>query len=456
MSSSIASQRDGKQLPVLIIGAGSCGLALANGLKNAGIPYRIFEREAPGTLRHGRDWALACHWAAPMLEQLVGPDRWPHVLKAQADPTLPVPGADYVKILDGATGETVNEFPFHGIYRFLRSKLRAFLAEPVVVEHGKTLVRFDINDKSADQSGTSSSSNTVTAIFDDGTAVEGRLLVGADGSKSLVRGSLLLSSPQASRNNRLPFAATFIAASYTREQALFLRSYHPLFNVVLHPHGMVGMLALLDAPDPDKPEDWVFQFYISWASSPEEQDAEAAQQGMATKKARWEQVMAKSAVYGQPLRSAFDWLQERMQDGQGDDSVGVFYGGVSNWDPSAEGHVWDNRGGLVTLVGDAAHPMTYHRGQGLNHAIADAAELCKLLSSSSSSATAAAAGEGGSQQQQKELIDAYEAEMRTRAGEEVRLSEMNTRMLHDWDKVQHSPLVKKGVVQARAEEDESK
>lgn len=281
---------------------------------------------------------------------------------------MPTPGESHLQVLNGATGQLMNQLPVSGAYRLLRSKLRAFLSEGLTVEHGKKLVRFETSEEEdEDRNSATADSGTrtvVTAFFDDDTTATGSLLVGADGSNSLVRKLLLASSPLTSKNTRLPFAATFVAASYTREQALFLRSFDPLLSLILHPDGMVGMVAALHAPDADKPEDWVFQFYISWASSIKEQDAEAAALQSASadedarKKARWDQVYAKSAAYGEPMRSAVDWVQERMEMGQGED-VGVYYGGVSNWDPTVEGRQWDNLGGLVTLVGDAAHPMTY-------------------------------------------------------------------------------------------------
>ena len=45
----------------------------------------------------------------------------------------------------------------------------------------------------------------------------------------------------------------------------------------------------------------------------------------------------------------------------------------------------------------------------------------------------------------KERIDAYEIEMRERGGQEVRLSELNTTMVHDWERLMNSPLVTKGL-----------
>lgn len=40
---------------------------------------------------------------------------------------------------------------------------------------------------------------------------------------------------------------------------------------------------------------------------------------------------------------------------------------------------FDNRGGRVTLAGDAAHPMLIYRGQGFQHAILDASQYLDAL-----------------------------------------------------------------------------
>ncbi len=74
--------------------------------------------------------------------------------------------------------------------------------------------------------------------------------------------------------------------------------------------------------------------------------------------------------------------------------------------------------------------MPVERGQGLNHSITDASKLVESLTTISSKAAA---------------ITAYETEMIARAGEEVRISVMNTTMLHDWGKVLESPVMKAGL-----------
>ncbi|KAK8065680.1 fad nad-binding domain-containing protein [Apiospora hydei] len=311
-------------------------------------------------------------------------------------------------------GEIVRHVPLNNFYRLLRSRFRAFMAEDIDVTWGKKLV--DVS-YSSDPEEEVDGHSTVTAHFADGTSATGRLLLGADSSNSRVRALLL--GPERARLHRLSIAATFIDCSFTREQALYLRRTHPLVNLIVHPDGMMGMLAALDCTDASRPETWRFAFYISWRTSAAEQDAEAAS-GQWGPRERLAQAKEKSLAFADPMRSAYAWMPDDLET--------VYYTPNGNWDPSMPDHKWDNHGGCITLVGDSAHPMTYHRGQGLNHAIDDAGHIVKLLAKQGNRPLSAVIGE-------------YEAEMRPRAGEEVRLSEMNSYMLHDWDKLSHSPFM---------------
>lgn len=277
-------------------------------------------------------------WSSPILAELVGPEKWSRIIEAQVDPNTPTPEADVTKVLNGATGELINELPFPKFYRFLRSRLRSLIAEDIDILYNKKLSSLTYADDGS----------SVTVHFEDGTTEKGRLVVGADGSNSKVR--RLLVGAEKAKLKQLPLNATFINASFTREQALFLRSYHPLVTVIAHPDNMMSMLALLDAPDADKPEGWRFCFYISWRSPVEAQEAEAAVMGV---RERLQQAKERSKAYADPLKSAYAWLP--------DDHEMVYWTRNMNWDPSLPEHSWDNHHGLVTLAGDAAHPMTYRR-----------------------------------------------------------------------------------------------
>lgn len=95
---------------------------------------------------------------------------------------------------------------------------------------------------------------------------------------------------------------------------------------------------------------------------------------------------------------------------------------------------WDNHQGTVTLAGDAAHPMTYHRGQGLNNAAMDAANLCNAISDHLEKELPI-----------QEVLAKYEAEVVERGHQAVIESGNNSLMLHDWEKLRQAQMFKSGV-----------
>jgi 2-polyprenyl-6-methoxyphenol hydroxylase-like FAD-dependent oxidoreductase len=276
----------------------------------------------------------------------------------------------------------------------------------------------------------------VTAHFDDGSSTNGAILVGADGTRSLVRNLLL--EPEKAALTTLEFAASIVQAKYSAEQVRFLRSWHPLYVAAPHPAGLFSWVGLHSAPDVDDPENWIMNHYISWPYSHAEQEKSKDWPN----KVRLKQVKGFAEQFADPFRSAFVWLK---------DAHPVWYAPLTHWDPSLPEHQWDNHGGRVTLAGDAAHPMTFRmphfwknrssaraniraeRGQGLNSAIKDASELAiQIVDFVQSRKT------------KLEAIEGYEKEMIGRTGPEVRLSAENTRMVHVWDEVMQSPLISKG------------
>lgn len=351
---------------------------------------------------------MGLHWGAPVLKSLMPDEWWSHIQSLQVDPHVPTKDVDTLSFIQGDTGDTMAAFTFGPFYRLRRSKLRDLLARDLDIRYNKRL-----SDIAYSTDGTS-----VTAHFSDGTSETGRLLIGADGARSTARQCLLGSRIGAI--NRLPYAATFIQRKFTREQALHLRQFHPLFLACAHPDNNFAFFGMQDAADPDDPSSWTFFFYISWYSSLEEQDATADW----TDAQRLTQQKELSKKFCDPWRSAYEWTP---------DDAPVWYMGLTDWDPGREGHRWDNHGGLITMVGDAVHPMTYQRGQGLNHSITDAGQLRDVL---------VKVQEGGDR---KELISAFEEEMIKRGGGEVRDSTTNTILLHDWEKVKQSPFFTKGM-----------
>src|SRR5205085_8247623 len=103
--------------------------------------------------------------------------------------------------------------------------------------------------------------DNITAHFSEGTSTTTRQLIGADGVHSTVHPALLGAGPHSSPVS-LDFGAIFIHASYTADQARFLRSFHPLYLAGVHPPTKVAFLTCHDASSPD-PAAWRLAFYIS-------------------------------------------------------------------------------------------------------------------------------------------------------------------------------------------------
>ncbi|KAJ4287187.1 hypothetical protein N0V90_012585 [Kalmusia sp. IMI 367209] len=394
------------RLPLLVIGSGSTGLALAQGLRKADIPCVVFEKHAP-TVRE-RDWSMGLHWGAPVLESLMPDAWWSQIQSIQADPYVPTKEEDTLTFVQGDTGKTIAAFTIDFFYRLRRSKLRAFLSQGLDIRYEKRLANVTFAEDK----------NSVTAHFSDGTSATGSMLVGADGARSTTR-QCLLGSERGAINN-IPYCAAFVQCRFPKDQALFLRSFHPLYLAAAHPENLFGFFSTQSVDDPDDPTTWTFSFYFSWRSSLEEQRATAHW----TDAQRLAQLKELAKKFCDPWKSAFQWTP---------DDTPVWYMGMTDWDPGRDGHRWDNHGGLITMVGDAVHPMTYQRGQGLNHSITDAGQLRDALIK---------IREGADRTQ---TITEFEDGMIKRGGGEVRDGTANTKLLHDWEKVKQSPFYTRGM-----------
>lgn len=355
---------------------------------------------------------MGLHWAVPALQSLVPEELFAKIQRTQVNPNIPTSDTDQLPFINGKTGEPIGQIKSDKFYRLRSDKFRALLLEGIDVRWGVALadVLYSANGKN------------VTARFADGTEDTGVLLIATDGPHSTVR--TLLVGEQKASVTPIDFATTMCFTKVSRERALFLQSkpHRPLYQVAPHPNGYFAWLSLHDGDDPDHPENWTFFHYISF---PEPRDM-PNNRSMAEHTAHQKQL---AKQFCDPFKSVFEWMP--------DDSP-VWYGKLRQWDPSEPEHKWDNHDGCVTLAGDAAHPMTFQRGQGLNHAIKDSFQLCKGIEKFWNSGNFTS-------EQRATAITEYEDEMIPRGGEEVRLSEANSIAMHNWDKVMQSPSIKKGM-----------
>src|SRR5438105_3843050 len=117
-----------------------------------------------------------------------------------------------------------------------------------------------------------------------------------------------------------------------------------------------------DVPDPSKPETWTFQVLQSWIDSTVPPSAD-----LTTYEGRMAFFKQRSEEWAEPWRSAGRAVSPSTQ---------IPLDAGTYWEKAAK---WDNRGGRLTLCGDAAHPMTPHRGQGLNNALQDSSNFVAAL-----------------------------------------------------------------------------
>lgn len=162
---------------ILIIGGGLGGLALAQGLKKAGLPFRVFERDPTPDFR-AQGYRLKLNSdGVTALRSLLSPELWNYFEDTCAE--CEAGETDFNAIDATITASRAGEGVRGGvaIHTCDRTVLRRILMIGLedYISYGKQLVEYSIAD------------DGVTATFKDGTTHKGRLLVGADGTRSPVR-----------------------------------------------------------------------------------------------------------------------------------------------------------------------------------------------------------------------------------------------------------------------------
>ncbi|KAM0432843.1 hypothetical protein ACHAPT_004545 [Fusarium lateritium] len=390
-----------KDLHVIIIGAGITGLIVAQGLKRLGIRYSIFEKEVCLNYR-SNEWTMAIHWSLDRLEKIVPPEVFSQLPLISCNPAVPIESGGLYPIIQAETGNLLTGVPYEKGLRVSRSRMRALCAEGIEVHYGKNLIDVAFNE----------SGQGVIASFADGTVVSGSVIVGADGPRSKVR-EFALGSAEEAAVSRFPIFHTNMTVCYNdAEKAKYVRREYPTSFLALSNQSFHAFQSISNMPDgQDHPESWIFHMAMAWM-------------GDSNHKLSYPERLAllkeRAAGMGEPARSAFLWLPEDTEVHKAD---------ISYWVPKP----WNNHGGRMTLIGDAAHPMPPYRGQGLNHCICDASYLMAGLNSVFRGETDLG-----------EAIKVYEADVIPRGQEEVKCSVENGYMLHDWKKVEASPVFTRG------------
>ncbi|KAG4026286.1 hypothetical protein MFRU_042g00150 [Monilinia fructicola] len=397
-----AGEAKGPNLKVLIVGAGIVGLTLAQGCRENGIEFEIVERDETGKRAQG--WAITLHWCLRSLERTIGERLSELIPTATIDPTLNDVDGNFL-FLNARKAEPRYKIPSSKLRRRLdRQKFRNLLTTDLNVREGKKLSSLT----------PPSEFGPLTAHFSDGTESSATLVVGADGNNSMTR-RCLFEGRKEGELTRLPVYCLGMVRHFTEEQIAPIRAIDPLLFQSLDPETGTFMWFSLQGitENPDASKSYKGLVIVSWLIKDDIKDAMPK-----TDKERVAYVKRRVEGYAEPLRSIVQDIP---------DDVATTPLRLGDW-PCQE---WNNWGGRITLVGDAAHAMTMYRGEGANHGILDAALLIDQLKK-------VKAGEIT----QKEAIDAYEAEMRPRTHEAVLKSRQAALDAHDWDALsENSPVI---------------
>ncbi|KAF4126216.1 FAD binding domain [Geosmithia morbida] len=398
--------------PVIIIGAGVVGLALAHGLANAGIPFEIYERDEDADSRP-QGWAITLLWGLTFLRRLLRQDSLDAVDGAQVDMDIARNDTGNFLFLNLATLETKFRIPPSDRRRVGRQRFRkALLSDTRIRDHmhwGKNLSGIDTLEN-----------GSVSARFHDGSAAKGAVIVGAEGASSPTRRFLV---PDNHHNRSLNVKLIGAAVDMTPEQARPLREIDPLLFQGCHPDTDSFLwVSTIDTPETNGSigsdnEYYKMQLIISWpVKVPPDAMVPSTAAGCI------EEMKRRAAGFHPKLLGAIDLVSEKSNPSEIE---------LKDW-PC---HPWDNHDGSVTLVGDAAHAMTMFRGEAANHGIMDAYHLAQALQD---------IYEGRASR--KDAIDAYESEMRERTRVAVEWSREACIGAHDY----HGLNEKSAVLRRRA------
>lgn len=412
--------------PVSIIGGGLGGVALALLLEKNKIPVKIFEKDLDFDLRK-QGYALTMQQAAIPLRTLqlsedvveLGTTSFSHQSFSKDGKLLGAYGP-IVRNGNFITEETAREsigenflssrqyveyllsrrLSRHNIH-IPRQVLRRLLLDRVsssTLEWNKKLVNFEKAD------------NAYILQFDDGTEVKSNIVIGADGIHGNIRQFLF-----PSRKNDLNYLGLMVilGISPVHENDSYRLCGHPFRKQI---QWLDGSTRVFTMPFDDKHTMWQLSFPLD---------------------------EMKAREYGSSSCDILQNLALHMCNGWDPHLVallestlpGLIYGHPTyDRNPLSPVEISDTGYPGVTILGDAAHPMSPFKGQGANQALLDAMSICQnLLSSELMSPNGLSLNSA---------LRNYEIEMIQRSSEKVLMSREAAFSLHSDDALNEAHITR--------------
>ncbi|HYY29262.1 MAG TPA: NAD(P)/FAD-dependent oxidoreductase [Chthoniobacterales bacterium] len=407
MSQLFHLQKMHQPMKVLIIGAGTGGLSLAQGLKSDGISVQVFERDQAAFDRQAGYRLSINPTGSRALKECLPESLFETLVQNSVKPSRGVSFLDErLKPLLTIDIPETNPYSLDSERPITRIALRRVLLEGLdgIVQFGKKFVGLD-----------DAPSAKVTVRFEDGSSATGDVLVGADGANSRVRSQLL---PHAERIETGLLAVSGKLSLNDSVRAITPPAVFRGPTLVMGPKGCFLFANAVEYADMET-KDANSQDNVNsagWDSSFANRE-EYVMWGFSARREKFALALGHETLRPEDLKTAAlalmkDWDPALRQIVRQTSDLGMFPVKTSVPVPP-----WETRN--VTLLGDALHNMTPFRGMGANMALRDAAALRRAL-------VKVAQGEA----LLLKALAGYEQEMIEHGFRAVRLSLENMERLH--------------------------
>lgn len=258
--------------PVIIYGAGICGLTIAQGLRMSNIRFHIFEPLDESAFTSNRHITIG--QSLTLMRQLLPEDA---VNRLEA---LGQSQDNAISVLEGTSGQLLaHRQSSCQSMTIEKAQLQGLCKEGIDVKYQHALQDIEYTDD-----------GNIYTIFTNGQRYWGSLLVGADGPLSLVRQMIF----GAERAKYKLAGAEYVDLSLTCPPEVDrLMSSAGSTTIVGVAQDCAILLSAVDRPDPDRPSTWRFDIFLCWKKQNKSSRALSSQETLRTAKekaARFEEV----------------------------------------------------------------------------------------------------------------------------------------------------------------------